>query len=137
MARSLFSEHILRVDQLGKLIQTLLCEGYQVIGPTLRDGAIVYDNVDQCRISRPAGPMSRSRDVIASRGAKTGRCSVTQSDRRAGRSTFTRRKCGYVEAERDGETFRILNNAAEASTRYAFLGVRACELAAIGCKIGY
>ena len=48
------SEHILGADQLGKLIEALVRKGYEVIGPTLRDGAIVYDNVESVE-DLPAG----------------------------------------------------------------------------------
>ena len=37
-------------------------------------------------------------------------------------------------AERQGGTFRILNNEAEPKRPHAFLGVRACELAAIAVQ---
>ena len=40
------SEHVLGADQLGKLIEALARKGYEVIGPTVRDGAIVYDHVE-------------------------------------------------------------------------------------------
>ena len=33
-------EHVLGADQLGKLIEALARKGYEVIGPTVRDGAI-------------------------------------------------------------------------------------------------
>src|ERR1035438_7172657 len=48
------SEHVLGADQLGKLIEALVRKGYEVIGPTLRDGAIVYDNVESVE-DLPAG----------------------------------------------------------------------------------
>ena len=48
------SEHILGADQLGKLIEALLRKGYEIIGPRLRDGAIVYDNVESVE-DLPAG----------------------------------------------------------------------------------
>ena len=40
------SEHVLGADQLGKLIEALVRKGYEVIGPTVRDGAIVYDKLE-------------------------------------------------------------------------------------------
>ena len=43
------SEHILGADQLDKLIEVLVRKGFEVIGPTLRDGAIVYDHVASAR----------------------------------------------------------------------------------------
>ena len=38
-------QHILGADQLGRFIEVVARKGYQVIGPTLRDGAIVYSEV--------------------------------------------------------------------------------------------
>ena len=32
-------------DELGKLFQFLAQRGYQVLGPTVRDGAVVYDEI--------------------------------------------------------------------------------------------
>ena len=48
------SEHILGAEQLGKLIEVLVRKGYAVIGPTVRDGAIVYDRVESVA-DLPAG----------------------------------------------------------------------------------
>ena len=39
------SRTVVDLEALNQLIPALIRRGYQVIGPTLRDGAIVYDNL--------------------------------------------------------------------------------------------
>ena len=54
--------------------------GYRLVGPTVRDGAIVYDELESTR--RPAGragPTSRTAAPTGSRAATTRRCSATPS----------------------------------------------------------
>lgn len=128
------SEHILGADQLGKLIEALVRKGYEVIGPQLRNGAIVYDTVDSVE-DLPTGWTDEQ---------EPGRYRLK---RRADDAFF-----GYAvgphswknylhpsdvrlwSAERQGETFRILNNETKPVRAQAFLGVRACELAAIAVQ---
>ncbi len=45
---------ILKASQLGNLIAALLRRGYEVVGPTVRDGAIVYDRIESAE-ELPAG----------------------------------------------------------------------------------
>src|SRR5271169_971983 len=121
---------VVGLDALNQLIPALTRRGYQVIGPTVRDGAIVYDTLRTLE-DLPAGWTDEQ---------EAGRYHLKKRDDRA--------LFGYVvgpqswkkflhppdvrlfEAQRDGATLRSLNNAAP-PPRYAFLGVRACELAAI------
>lgn len=128
------SEHILGADQLGKLIEALVRKGYEVIGPQLRNGAIVYDTVESVE-DLPTGWTDEQ---------EPGRYRLK---RRADDAFF-----GYAvgphswknylhpsdvrlwSAERQGETFRILNNETKPVRAQAFLGVRACELAAIAVQ---
>ena len=39
----------LAADQLEKLIQSLRSRGYQTLGPKVRDGAVVYEEIEQSR----------------------------------------------------------------------------------------
>jgi len=41
----------LAICEIDKLIQLLARRGYQVFGPTIRDGAIVYDQIEGVRDS--------------------------------------------------------------------------------------
>ena len=58
-------QSVLLANELSKLIAALLRRDYEVIGPVMRDGAIVYDCVESIEDLPAGGPMSRSADTIA------------------------------------------------------------------------
>jgi formate hydrogenlyase subunit 6/NADH:ubiquinone oxidoreductase subunit I len=128
------SEHIVGADQLGKLIDALVRKGYEVIGPRLRDGAIVYDEVASVH-DLPAGWTDEQ---------EPGRYRLKrrEDDALFGYTVGPQSWKNYLHpaevrlwsAERQGETFRILNNEAAPQRPQAFLGARACELAAIAVQ---
>jgi formate hydrogenlyase subunit 6/NADH:ubiquinone oxidoreductase subunit I len=128
------SEHIVGGDQLGKLIDALVRKGYEVIGPRLRDGAIVYDEVASVH-DLPAGWTDEQ---------EPGRYRLKrrEDDALFGYTVGPQSWKNYLHpaevrlwsAERQGETFRILNNEAAPQRPQAFLGARACELAAIAVQ---
>jgi len=125
---------VLQASQLGKLLEAVRRKGYEVIGPAVRDGAIVYDKLGSVK-DLPAG---------------------WTDEQEAGRYRLKRRNdealFGYAvgpqswkkylhpadvllwSAERQGGTFRILNSETHPKHPQAFLGVRACELAAIAVQ---
>jgi len=118
---------------LQHLLDALRDAGYQTIGPTLRDGAIVYDALERVE-DLPAGWTDRQDG------------GSYRLERRADQALF-----GYAvgpqawkrflhpprmslwRARRAGAGFRVEASADEAP-RYAFLGVRACELHAIAIQ---
>ncbi|HXY16449.1 MAG TPA: 4Fe-4S dicluster domain-containing protein [Terriglobales bacterium] len=128
------SEHILGGDQLGKLIELLARKGYEVIGPRLRDGAIVYDHIESfddlprgwTDEQKPGHYRLHRRPDEALFGYAVG----PQSWKKYTHPADVR----LWEAERQGTTFRILNNENKPEHPRAFLGVRACELAAIAVQ---
>jgi len=67
----------------------------RVVGPTVRDQAIVYDDIASIDDLRVDGPTSRMAGIIVSSVEMTKRCSVTPSDRIHGRSFCTRRCCVF------------------------------------------
>lgn len=118
---------------LDRLIQILREEQYQVIGPTLRDGAIVYDSIsgaadlpmgwtdeqsggwyrlkkreDESLFAYTVGPHSWKKYLFPSR-------------------------LRLWRAKRNGKGFHYETNGQE-TARYAFLGVRACELRALAIQ---
>ena len=127
------SEHILGADQLGKLIEVLSSKGYAVVGPTVRDGAIVYDHIESANDlprgwtdeQNPGHYRLNRRDDEALFGYAVG----PQSWKKYTHPAEVR----LWAAERQDSTFRILNNEAHEHRR-AFLGARACELAAIAVQ---
>jgi formate hydrogenlyase subunit 6/NADH:ubiquinone oxidoreductase subunit I len=128
------SNIVIEQEHLEQLLQALADGGYEVIGPTLREGGIVYARLNSLQ------------DVP---------CGWT--DEQAGGKYRVKRRedgalFGYVvgphswkkflhppqqllwRAERYGTGLGILPEEARAMTRYAFLGVRACELHAIAIQ---
>lgn len=124
---------VLQSKHLGDLLEALRRRGYQVVGPVRRDGAIVYDELTSVD-DLPAGW----------RDEQTG--GKYQLVRRTDQAFF-----GYVvgphawkkylhppeltlwRAQRKNGTFQIKQEKDEPA-RYAFVGVRACELHAIAMQ---
>jgi formate hydrogenlyase subunit 6/NADH:ubiquinone oxidoreductase subunit I len=116
---------------LGELLSALNRRGYQIIGPTIRASAIVYDSIESTA-ELPAGWTAEQ---------EAGRYRLRK---RGDQALF-----GYVigpgswkpflhppdvllsSADRTDGVFRILPGDPEPSSPLALLGVRACELAAI------
>src|SRR5271167_5013137 len=121
-------------EHLDDLIRGLADAGYEVVGPVLREGAIVYDSLTSTQ-DLPAG----------------------WTDEQAGGKYRLKRRedgalFGYVvgphswkkflyppvqrlwQATRNGKGLRILPEEDKAALKYAFLGVRACELHAIAVQ---
>jgi formate hydrogenlyase subunit 6/NADH:ubiquinone oxidoreductase subunit I len=128
------NEHfVLDVPQLNELLQCLARRGYQLLGPTVREGAIVYDRVASTK-DLPGG-WTDEQD-----GGKY------RLKRRNDEALF-----GYVvgphswkkflfppaarlwRAERFENGFQIVPEE-HAPQKYAFIGVRACELHAMAVQ---
>ncbi len=121
----------INADQLDNLIAALLADGLEVIGPTVRDGAVVYEPVKSVS-DLPAGWADEQ---------EPGRYRLKKTDD----PSFFRYSLGaqswkqYLHpaevrlfaAEKQDGIFHILNNQALPTKQQAFLGVRACELAAM------
>lgn len=122
---------ILHAEELAKLIELLSFKGYRTIGPLVRDGAIVYESIESSA-QLPAGWSDEQ---------ERGRYRLKRREDQAwfgyavGPHSWKRyllpAEVRLWSAERRGGTFRILNNEMRPTQPYAFLGVRACDLAAI------
>jgi ferredoxin len=116
------------IDRAGldNLVQVLITDGYTVVGPTVRDEAIVL------------AELRTGDDLPAGRGVDVGpgRYRLTQRTDRAvfGHSAGPQSWKQFLHPPRqplwasDADGF---TPAAEEPVRYAFLGVRGCDLAAI------
>ncbi|HET6436851.1 MAG TPA: 4Fe-4S dicluster domain-containing protein [Anaeromyxobacter sp.] len=122
---------VLQATRAGTLIEVLARRGYQVIGPTVRDGAIVYDLLGS-GAELPAGVGDeqqpgcyrlRRRDDDALFGYALGPYAWKRFLHPAEVRLFS--------AARQDSSFRVLEEPEKTPPRYAFLGVRPCELAAI------
>jgi ferredoxin len=121
------------LEGLQALIEALVVRGYQVLGPTVRDDAIVYDEVRKLD-DLPVGWTDRQ---------EAGRYRL---ERRADKALF-----GYAvgpqswkrflhppverlwQARREGNGFAVTAEK-EVAPKFAFFGVRACELHAIAIQ---
>jgi len=121
---------LIDVAGLGALIEALAAEGYQVIGPAVQDGAIVLRELSSAaelpsgwgvRLE-PGGYRLRRRDDTAAFGHAAGPQSWKRflHPPRERLWSATRTAGGFEVAADDGEP-----------PRYAFLGVRPCDLRAI------
>jgi len=118
---------VVEAEHLEQLIQALIRKGYEVVGPTIREGAIVYDRVGSVK-ELPAGWTDEQEG------------GTYRLKQRADKALF-----GYVvgphswkkyfqppairlwRADREAKGFRIVAEKQEPA-KFAFLGVRACEL---------
>ncbi len=124
------TQYVLEVPALGQLMASLERRGYQVVGPTLRGNAIVIDAIESVA-DLPAGWTAdqeagsyrlRKRDD----GALFGYVVSPQGWKRFLHPPEER----LFQARRDGQGFRIIEER-RPPRRYAFLGMRSCELAAM------
>jgi len=97
---------------LEALLNALKSRGYRVVGPTVRDQAIVYDEIDSLA-DLPRG---------------------WTDDQDGGRYRLARREDAALwQAERDGGTVTVTAEPV-ADERLAFIGVRSCELHAMAIQ---
>jgi len=113
---------------LHRLVEVLIERGYRVVGPTLRDNAIVLDELESAAdLPRgwgvevaPGHYRLRRRDDGAAFGHSSGPQSWKQFLHPPRRRLWSGTRDGFGSTEADEEV-----------PRYAFLGVRGCDLAAI------
>jgi formate hydrogenlyase subunit 6/NADH:ubiquinone oxidoreductase subunit I len=121
-------------DQIETLIRALSRLGYVIPGPTIRDGAVVYDEIEGIR-DLPRGQTDEQeagcyRLKPRADGALFGYTVGPQSWKKHLHPAQVK----LFEAEQKDGLFRILNGPPGPTRRSAFLGVRACDLAAIGIQ---
>lgn len=124
---------VIDVEAIAELMALLERRGYQVVGPTIRDGAINYEILHKLE-DLPAGWVDeqapgRYRVKRRADGALFGYTVGVQSWKRF----LCPPELILIELQRNGTDFQILQSN-DALPRYAFLGVRACELAAIAVE---
>jgi ferredoxin len=123
-------------EGLGELYQALAAEGYRVIGPTLQDGAIVLRELSSAaelpfgwgvRLE-PGGYQLRRRDDEAAFGHAAGPQSWKQF-------LHPPREKLWSAERTSGGGFELSGEADDGEPpRYAFLGVRPCDLRAIAIQ---
>jgi ferredoxin len=117
-------------DGLGRLLDLLVERGYELIGPTVRDGAIVLDRID--------GVDDLPRGVREVQGPGTYRLEREDDDRffewahgpdSAKRYLFPSRELLSTSRRDDGHV--EVEAAPLPAAKYAFVGLRSCDLHAI------
>ena len=120
----------IEISEINSLFEALKSDGYSLIGPTLKDGAITYDRIDNPK-DLPIGWTDYQ---------EAGKYRLEKSENNS-LFNFT---CGaqswgkflnppvqkLFSVNKEGQKFTIIPNQDE-TIKYAFIGVRACELSAI------
>ena len=127
------SDVLITLDGLSGLVETLRTRGYQVVGPKLRDGAILYDELSSAD-ELPAGWTEthdpghyrvERRDDEARFGFTVGPHSWKQF--------LLPSRVRLWRARLDGKVAEVEEEPPPAKP-FAFFGVRSCDLAAIGIQ---
>ena len=122
----------LDADGLRQLVAVLIDRGYRVVGPTLRDNAIVLDEL----ASADDLPHGWGVDVGPGHYRVRRRDDAAAFGHSAGPQSFKRflhpQRQKLWSGSRDGDE----DSAPQEIPRYAFLGVRGCDLAAIATLDG-
>jgi len=124
---------IIDVPALASLISLLGKRGYEVIGPTVRDAAVVYDVIEKLE-DLPAG-WTDEQDAGRYRLSRNGSPELfayTIQAHGCKRYLHPPEVLVFEGRSQDGD-FRIAPPA-PITTKHAFLGVRACDLAAIAVQ---
>jgi sulfhydrogenase subunit beta (sulfur reductase) len=120
-------------NALDLLFAALTRRGYQLVGPTVRDGAIIYDELTSTA-DLPVGWTDEQEGGtyrLKPRGdqALFGYVVGPHSWKKFLHPPVRR----LWQAEREGKSFRVIQEA-PAAPKFAFIGVRACELQAIAIQ---
>ena len=127
-------ESVITLDGLGELVEVLRGRGYRVVGPTLRDGAIVYDELDSAA-ELPAGWTEvHEPATTASSAATTRRASASRSGPHSWKQYLLPPRVRLWRAARGTARSRRSRTSRRRTQPYAFFGVRCCDLHAIAIQ---
>ncbi len=123
----------LAAKDFQRLLDALAARGYQVMGPTLEDGQLIYGEIDQVT-DLPIG-------WTALQEAGTFRLEPRPDEAWFGFAVGQQSWKQFLlpprqtlwQAQREGSGWRLVHQTGEAP-RFAFLGVRACELNAMAVQ---
>ncbi|MDJ0653369.1 MAG: 4Fe-4S dicluster domain-containing protein [Xanthomonadales bacterium] len=118
---------------LDQLIQTLLDHGYQCIGPVVRDGVIAYDKVSSTADLPQGWTDEQSPGHYRLRKREDDACFGFVVGPHSWKRFLYPPERRLWQLQKQGQSF-VRVGEPEVAPRYAFLGVKACELAAIGIQ---
>lgn len=125
---------VVDLDGFDAILRSMADAGYTVVGPTLRDGAVVYDEIDSAA-DLPVGWTDHQ-------DAGTYRLAHRQDAKVFGyavgphswkRYLFPQRSRLFAAERTADGGFAVVDDPGD-PPRYAFVGVRACEVAAIAVQ---
>ncbi len=125
---------VLAASKLSQLFDALANRNYEIIGPTVRDGAVALDQI-QSSYELPFGwqdEQSAGHYRLQNSGGQS--FFAFAAGPQSWKKYLHPAEVRLWSAERENGTFRILNNPPERKRPFAFIGVRACDLAAIGLQ---
>lgn len=118
-------------DELARLFEYLTGEGYSLIGPTLRDGAVVFDHI-HCPAGLPRGVRALQTPGSCRLDHNGGGALFAHG---AGADSFKRHVSPPREtiwiARRDGEGALTFGQPPQQVQPAAYVGMRPCDLAAL------
>lgn len=127
------SRVVVEFSNFDQLVQALKNRKYEIIGPVVRDGAIVYDQIS----SAGELPSGWTDEQDGGTYRLTRRSDAAVFGYAVGPHSWKKYLHPPVQrlwqGKRDGNSFQILPDSPQAPKR-AFLGVRACELHAIAIQ---
>jgi len=127
------SPRVLERSGLVALLEALTHRGYNIIGPVVRDGAILLDHIDS--IDLPAGWTDEQSPGHYRLKPQQGPAMFAYGvGPQSCKKYLHPAEVRLWSAERQNGTFRILNNEACPKQPLAFFGIRPCDLAAISIQ---
>ena len=121
-------------DQIEQLFQSLIKRDYAIFGPTVRDGAIIYDRIEDTS-DLPRGVTDRQEAGKYSLASRPDQALFGYAiGPHSWKKYFHPARVKLFGASTDNGVFRILQEPTPPRQPTALLGVRACELAAIAIQ---
>ncbi len=126
---------VIKLPELGNLIESLCRQGYQVVGPSVGDGAIIYDEIESINDlprgfeEEQEGGHYRLKKAMGKQGESEALFRYTVGPQSWKKFLFPAAQKLW-QAERKGQGFSIDPGNSKVP-KYAFIGVRPCEIAAL------
>lgn len=117
-------------DQIGRLLEALSGRGYEVIGPAIRDGAIVYDRVSSADDLPSGWTDDQTNGKYRLKPRKDRALFGYTVGPRSWKHFLQPPAQRLWQARREPRGFEVTPEE-PSSRKYAFIGVRACDLKAI------
>ncbi|MCW9033726.1 MAG: 4Fe-4S dicluster domain-containing protein [Rhodospirillales bacterium] len=128
-------KYVISLSEVGKLLGNIKGQGFHVVGPVLADGAIIYDTIHSIE-DLPSGYQDeqegghyRLKKSTGRRGERDALFRYTVGPSSWKRFLFPPEQKLW-KAVREGKSFSI-ESPKEKPPRYAFFGVRPCEVSAL------